>query len=77
MLNRQRQSTATKIGTNLATAPQQNAKRVKLLKQFKLYVAVSRANGNSGALRTYSRVPLHLRGITSHTTDTLKQTIEW
>ena len=74
------QSTATKIGTNLATAPQQNAKRVKLLKQFKLYVAphsrtpaVSRANGNSGALRTYSRVPLHLRGITSHTSDSLKQ----
>ena len=74
------QSTATKNGTNLATAPQQKAKRVKLPKQFKPYVAphsrtpaVSRANGNDGGLRTYSRVPLHLRGKNSHTTDTLKQ----
>ena len=33
------QSTATKIGTNLATAPQQKTKRVKLPKQFKPYVA--------------------------------------
>ena len=46
------QSTATKNGTNLATAPQQTAERVKLTKQYKPYVAphsrtptVSRANG--------------------------------
>ena len=71
------QSTATKIATNLATAPQQKAKRIKSPKQFKPYVAshsrtpaVSRANGNDGGLRTYSRAPLHLRGKTSHTTDT-------
>ena len=64
----------------MATAPQQKAKRVKLPKQFKPYVAphsrtpaVSRASGNDGGLQTYSRVPLHLRGQTSHTTDTLKQ----
>ena len=74
------QSTATKIGTNLATATQQKGNRVKLPKQFKPYVAPhsrtpadSRANGNDGGLRTYSRVPLHLRGKTSNTTDMLKQ----
>ena len=74
------QSTATKNGTKLATVPQQTAKRVKLTKQFKPYVAphsrtpaVSRANGNDGSLRTYSCVPLHLKGKTSHTTNTRKQ----
>ena len=48
--------------------------------QFKPYVAphsrtpaVSRANGIDGGLRTYSRVPLHLRGKTSPTSDMRKQ----
>ena len=74
------QSQATKHGTNLATAPQQKAIRVKLPNQFKPYVAphsrapaVSRANESDGGLRTYSRVPFHLRGKTSPTRDTRKQ----
>ena len=73
-------SKATKHGTNLATTPQQKAIRVKLPNKFKPYVAphsrtpaVSRANGSDGGLRTYSRVPLHLRGKTPPTSDTRKQ----
>ena len=31
--------------------------------------AVSRANGNGGGLRTYSRIPLHLRGKTPGAAD--------
>ena len=74
------QSKATKHGTNLATAPQQKAIRVKSPNKLKPYVAphsrtpaVSRANGSNGGLQTYSRVPLHLRGKTSPTSDTRKQ----
>ena len=74
------QSKATKHGTNLATAPQQKAIRVKLPNKFKPYVAphsqtpaVSRANRSDGGLRMYSCVPLHLRGKTSPTSDTRKQ----
>ena len=74
------QSKVTKHGTNLATAPQQKAIRVKLPHKFKPYVAphsrtpaVPRANGSDGGLRTYSRVPLHLRGKISPTSDTRKQ----
>ena len=73
-------SKATKHGTNLATTPQPKAIRVKLPNKFKPYVAphsrtptVSRANGSDGGLRTYSRVPLHLRGKTPPTNDTRKQ----
>ena len=73
-------SKATKHGTNLATTPQQKAIRVKLPNKFKPYVAphsrtpaVSRANGSDGGLRTYSRVPLHLRGEPPPTSATQKQ----
>ena len=73
-------SKATKHGTNLATTPQPKAISVKLPNQFKPYVAphsrtlaVSRANGSDGGLRTYSCVPLHLRGKTPPTSDTRKQ----
>ena len=73
-------SKATKHGTNLAPAPQQKAIRVKLPNKFKPYVAthartpaVSRANRSDGGLRTYSRVPWHLRGKTPSTSDTRKQ----
>ena len=73
-------SKATKHGTTLATTPQPKAIRVKLPNKFKHYVAphsrtpaVSRANGSDGGLRTYSRVPLHLRGKTPPTSDTRKQ----
>ena len=72
-------SDAVKIGKNLATTPQHQAHRVNLPKQFTPFVAphsrtpaVSRAEGSSGGLRTYSRVPLHLRGKTPNTTDTTK-----
>ena len=77
--NTQTRSDAFKIGKNLATTPQRQAHRVNLPKQFTPYLAphsripvVSRANGSSGGLRTYSRVPLHLRGKTPNTTDTTK-----
>ena len=35
--------------------------------------AVSHANGSDSGLRTYSRVPFHLRGKTPPTSDTRKQ----
>ena len=67
----QTRSDTVKNGTHLATTSQHNANRVNLPKQFTPYVAphlqtpaVSRANGSSGGLRTYSRVPLHLQGKT-------------
>ena len=73
--NKQTQSAATKIGKNLTTTPQHQAHRVNLPKQFTPDVAphfrtpaVPRANRSSGGLRTYSRVPLHLRGKTPNTT---------
>ena len=67
--NTQTQSAAIKIGKSSATTPQHQAHRVNLPRQLTPYVAphsrtpaVSRANGSDGGLRTYSRVPLHLRG---------------
>ena len=67
----QTRSDAVKNGTNLATISQHNANRVNLPKQFTPYIAphsrtpaVSCASGSSGGLRTYSCVPLHLRGKT-------------
>ena len=66
------QPTAVRSSTKLATVPQQPDDKVKLPKKGKAYVAphlrapaVSGANGNGGGLRTYSRIPLHLRGETS------------
>ena len=70
---------AVQNGTNLATTSQHNANRVNLPKQFTLYVephsptpAVPRANGSGGALRTYSRLPLHLRDKTPNSNETTK-----
>ena len=70
------QSMAVRSSTKLATVPQQPADKVKLPNQDKAYVAphlrapaVSRANGNGGGLRTYSRIPLHLRGKTPSAAD--------
>ena len=70
------QSTAVRSSTKLATVPQQPDHKVKLPKKGKAYVAphsrapaVSRANGNGGGLRTYSRIPLHLRGKTPGAAD--------
>ena len=63
------QSTAFRSSTKLTTFPQQLDDKVKLSNKDKTYIephsrapAVSRANGNGGGLRTYSRIPLHLRG---------------
>ena len=65
------QSTAVRSSTKLTTVPQQLDDKVKLSNKDKTYIAphsrapaVSRANGNGGGLRTYSRIPLHLRGKT-------------
>ena len=65
-------STAVRSSTKLATVPQQPADKVK----GKAYVAphsrgtaMSRANGNGGGLRTYSRKPLHLRDKTPGAAD--------
>ena len=62
------QSTAVRSSTKLATVPQQLDDQVKMSNKDKTYIAlhsrapaVSRANGNGGGLRTYSRIPLHLR----------------
>ena len=70
---------AVQHGTNLATTSQHNANRVNLPKQFTPYVAphsripaVFRANGSGGGLRTYSRVPLHLRDKTPNSNETTK-----
>ena len=66
---KQTQSTAVRNSTKLATVPQQPADKVKLPNKGKSYVAprlrapaVSRAKGDGGSLRTYSCIPLHLRG---------------
>ena len=71
------QSTAVRSSTKLATVPQQLDDKVKLPNKGKAYIiaphsrapAVSRANGNGGSLRTYSRIPLHLRGKTPGAAD--------
>ena len=78
-VNTQTRFNAVKICKNLATTSQHQAHRVNLPKQFTPYVVphsraptVSRANGSSGGLRTYSHVPLHLQGETPDLTDTTK-----
>ena len=76
---KQTQSTAVRSSTKLATVPQQSADQVKLPNIGKSYVAphsrapaVSRANGDGCGLRTYSRIPLHLRGKTLGAADAVK-----
>ena len=70
------QSTAVRSSTKFATVPQQLDDKVKLYNKGKTYItphsrapAVSRANGNGGGLRTYSSIPLHLRGKTPGAAD--------
>ena len=69
-------STAVRSSSKLATVPQQLDDKVKLSNKDNTYIAphsrapaVSRANGNGGGLRTYSRMPLHLRGKTPSAAD--------
>ena len=75
----QTRSEAVQHGTNLATTSQHNANRVNLPKQFTSHVAphsriptVSRANRSGEGLRTYSRVPSHLRVKTPNSNETTK-----
>ena len=58
----------TSVKTTMSTAVRSSG---KLSNKDNTYIAphsrapaVSRANGNGGGLRTYSRIPLHLRGKT-------------
>ena len=69
-------STAVRSSSKLATVPQQLDDKIKLSNKDNTYIAphsrapaVSRANGNGGGLRTYSRIPLHLRGKTPGAAD--------
>ena len=71
-----KKSTAVRSSSKLATVPQKLDAKVKLSNRDNTYraphsraPAVSRANGNGGGLRTYSRIPLHLRGKTSGAAD--------
>ena len=72
------QSTAVRNSNKLATVPHQLDDKVKLSNKDKTYIAphsrapaVYRANGNGGGLRTFSRIPLHLRGKTPGAADTV------
>ena len=72
---------AVQHGTSLATTSHHNANRVNLPQQFTPYVAlhsripaVSRAIWSDGGLRTYSRIPLHLRVETPNSNETIKPT---
>ena len=69
-------STAVRSSSKLATVPHQLDAKVKLSNKDNTYIAphsrapaVSRANGNGRGLRTYSRIPLHLRGKTPGAAD--------
>ena len=69
-----KKSTAVRSSKKLAIVPKQLD--VNLSNRDNTYIAphsraptVSRANGNGGGLRTYSRIPLHLRGKTPGAAD--------
>ena len=71
-----KKSTAVRSSQKSATVPKQINVKVNLSNRDNTYVAlhsraptVSRANGNGGGLRTYSRIPLHLRGKTPGAAD--------
>ena len=64
-----KKSTAVRSNQKSATVPKQIDVKVNLSNRDNTYVAphsrapaASRANGNGGGLRTYSCIPLHLRG---------------
>ena len=68
--------TAVRSSNKLATVPKQIDAKVNLSNRDNTYIAphsraptVSRTNGNGGGLRTYSRIPLHLRGKTPGAVD--------
>ena len=71
-----KKSTAVRSSKKLATVPKQLDVKVNLCNRDNTYIAphsrapaVSRANGNGSGLRTYSRIPLHLRGKTTGAAD--------
>ena len=71
-----KKSTAVRSSQKSATVPKQIDVKVNLSNRDNTYVAphsrapaVSRANGNGAGLRTYSRIPLHLRGKTPGAAD--------
>ena len=71
-----KKSTAVRSSQKSATVPKQIDVKVNLSNRDNTYVAphsrapaVSRANGNVGGSRTYSRMPLHLRGKTPGAAD--------
>ena len=71
-----KKSTAVRSNKKSATVPKQIDVKVNLSNRDNTYVAphsrapaASRANGNGGGLRTYSRIPLHLRGKTPGAAD--------
>ena len=71
-----KKSTAVRSSQKSATVPKQIDVKVNLSNRDNTYVAphlrapaVSRANGNGSGLRTYSRIPLHLRGKTPGAAD--------
>ena len=71
-----KKSTAVRSNQKSATVPKQIDVQVNLSNRDNAYVAphsrapaASRANGNGGGLRTYSRIPLHLRGKTPGAAD--------
>ena len=71
-----KKSTAVRSSKKSATVPKQLDGKVNLSNSDNTYVAphsrapaVSRANGNGGGLRAYSRIPLHLRGKTPGAAD--------
>ena len=71
-----KKSTAVRSSQKSATVPKQIDVKVNLSSRDNTYVAphsrapaVSRANGNGGGLRTYSRITLHLRGKTPGAAD--------
>ena len=71
-----KKSTAVRSSQKSVTVPKQLDVKVNLSNRDNTYVAphsrapaVSRANGNGGGLRAYSRIPLHLRGKTPGAAD--------
>ena len=73
-----KKSTAVRSSQKSATVPKQIDVKVNLSNRDNTYVAphsrapaVSRASGNGGGLRTYSRIPLHLRGKTPGAADAI------
>ena len=71
-----KKSTVVRSNQKSATVPKQIDVKVNLSNRDNTYVAphsrapaASRANGNGGGLRTYSPIPLHLRGKTPGAAD--------